>query len=144
MGRLEERGEGRRLGLPTAERPLMLLHHGGKEGRDKAGARVAAASATMEPMGFCLCGMVDEPPRPWPDGSAASPISACDNKARSRAILPIVPVRMPSALPRPAMASRRVCQGMGASARPRREARRFATSTPWSPSADNVPAAPPS
>ena len=36
MGRLEQRGERRRFGLPAAERPLMLLHHGGEKGRDEA------------------------------------------------------------------------------------------------------------
>lgn len=31
--------------------------------------RVAAASVTVQPIGFRLCGMVEDPPRPSPAGS---------------------------------------------------------------------------
>ena len=38
---------------------------------------VAAASAVAAATGLRLCGMVDEPPRPSPDGSNASATSVC-------------------------------------------------------------------
>ena len=54
----------------------------------RPGRRVAAASATAQPAGLRLCGIVDEPP----PGSDASPTSSCISSETSRAILPSVPV----------------------------------------------------
>src|ERR1700743_2321051 len=53
---------------------------------------VAAPSALAAATGLRLCGMVEEPARPSPDGSNASPTSVCINSETSRAILPQLPV----------------------------------------------------
>src|SRR3954454_25223301 len=60
----------------------------------RLGAIVAAANADAAATGLRLCGMVDEPPRPSPDGSKASPTSVCIISDTSRAILPQVPADM--------------------------------------------------
>ena len=60
----------RPLGMPAADRALVLLHHAAREmSRRAPGMRVAAASATAQPAGLRLCGIDDEPP----PGSVTSP-----------------------------------------------------------------------
>ena len=107
------------------------------------GAMVAAASALAAATGLRLCGIVDEPPRPSPDGSKASPTSVCIISETSRAILPQVPVRIASTDAASAMRSRWVCQGASGRGRSSSRASRSATCNPLSPSAASVPAAPP-
>ncbi len=81
----------------------------------RLGAMVAAASALAAATGLRLCGMVEEPPRPSPDGSNASPTSVCIISETSRAILPQVPARMANTEAASAMRSRWVCQGASGS-----------------------------
>ena len=76
---------------------------------------VAAASALAAATGLRLCGMVEEPPRPSPEGSKASPTSVCIISETSRAILPQVPARMANTEAASAMRSRWVCQGASGS-----------------------------
>jgi len=64
------------------------------------------------------------------------------SSATSRASLPVAPVAMPSAAPRPAIASRRLCQD-GPSARPSRAASDARIAGPAAPRADSVPTGPP-
>ena len=56
------------------------------------GVRLAAAMVSMHAVGLCLCGMADEPPRPSPPGSEASPTSCCIRSAISSATFPRVAV----------------------------------------------------
>ena len=81
----------------------------------RLGAMVAAASALAAATGLRLCGMVEEPPRPSPDGSKASPTSVCIISETSRAILPQVPAMMANTEAASAMRSRWVCQGASGS-----------------------------
>ena len=96
-GDKRQRGEGRPFGGPGAGRAFVFLDFGRENRRRelrrdlRAGERAAAAT------GLRLCGMVDEPPRPSPAGSKASPISVCISSETSRAILPQVPARMAKA-----------------------------------------------
>src|SRR5882672_5496593 len=56
--------------------------------------RVASRSMSSSlevPTGLRLCGMVEEPPRPGPAGSAASPTSICIMSEMSRAALAKAP-----------------------------------------------------
>ena len=76
---------------------------------------VAAASAVAAATGLRLCGMVEEPPRPSPAGSKASPTSVCIISETSRAILPQLPARMANTEAASAMRSRWVCQGASGS-----------------------------
>ena len=78
---------------------------------------VAAASAVAAATGLRLCGMVEEPPRPSPAGSKASPTSVCIISGMSRAILPQVPAMMANTAAASAMRSRWVCQGASGSGR---------------------------
>ena len=81
----------------------------------RLGAMVAAPSALAAATGLRLCGMVDEPPRPSPEGSKASPTSVCIISETSRAILPQVPARIANTDAASAMRSRWVCQGASGS-----------------------------
>ncbi len=81
----------------------------------RLGAMVAAASALAAATGLRLCGMVEEPPRPSPEGSKASPTSVCIISDTSRAILPQVPAIMANTEAASAMRSRWVCQGASGS-----------------------------
>ena len=107
------------------------------------GAMVAAASAVAAATGLRLCGMVEEPPRPSPDGSNASATSVCIISETSRAILPHVPVRTANTQAASAMRSRWVCHGASGSGSFSSCASFSATSNPLSPRAAKVPAAPP-
>ena len=55
------------------------------------GARAAADRTSAAATGLRLCGMVEEPPRPGPLGSAASPTSTCIISEMSRAALASAP-----------------------------------------------------
>ena len=104
---------------------------------------VAAASALAAATGLRLWGMVDEPPRPSPDGSKASATSVCIISDTSRAILPQVPATMANTDAASAMRSRWVCHGASGSGSLSSWASFSATANPLSPSAASVPAAPP-
>ena len=82
-------------------------------------ARRAQASVRIDPTGFCLCGMVEDPPRPAPAGSATSPTSVWAISTTSSAIFASDPASIASADPRAATRTREVCQGSAGSARPR-------------------------
>ena len=107
------------------------------------GARTAAASATAQATGLRFCGIVEEPPRPGADGSAASAISLCASSETSRAILPRTPTTFPHAAASAAKRSRSACHGNAGSVRPSSRARASATSSPRPPSDARVPDAPP-
>ena len=81
------------------------------------GAMVAAASAVAAATGLRLCGMVEEPPRPSPAGSNASPTSVCIISETSRAILPQVPAMIAITEAASAKRSRWVCQGASGNGR---------------------------
>ena len=59
-----------------------------------AGTRLAAANIEAAATGLRLCGMVDEPPRPFAVGSNTSAISVCIINDQSRAIFPVFPTTM--------------------------------------------------
>ena len=109
----------------------------------RLGAMMAAASAAAAATGLRLCGMVEEPPRPSPEGSNASATSVCIISWMSRAILPQVPARIASTEAASAMRSRWVCQGASGNGSSSSCASLSATRNPLSPSAASVPAAPP-
>ena len=109
----------------------------------RPGARRAAATAAMAATGLRLCGIVDEPPRPSP-ASCASPTSVCASSTTSNPALPHAPAATPSAPARVASRVRSVCHGSTGACSPSRRANAAATAGPSSPSAANVPAAPPS
>ncbi len=104
---------------------------------------VAAPSALAAATGLRLCGMVEEPPRPSPEGSKASPTSVCIISETSRAILPQVPDMMANTEAASAMRSRWVCQGASGNGSFSSCASRSETANPLSPRAASVPAAPP-
>jgi hypothetical protein len=104
---------------------------------------VAAASALAAATGFRLCGMVEEPPRPSPDGSNASATSVCIISETSRAILPQVPARIANTEAASAMRSRWVCQGASGNGSLSSCASLSETCNPLSARAASVPAAPP-
>ena len=107
------------------------------------GTRCAAARVTAHAIGLRLCGIVEEPPRPCPPGSAASEISYCMSRLTSRAILPREPVRTPQSHIKAASRSRWVCQGASGNPSPSSEASSRATAIALSPNDANVPLAPP-
>ncbi|MNW66788.1 hypothetical protein D3C74_452920 [compost metagenome] len=74
-----------------------------------AGTRFAAANTEAAATGLRLCGMVDEPPRPFAVGSNNSAISVCIMSDQSRAILPVFPTIMPSTLAISTIRSRSPC-----------------------------------
>ena len=110
-----------------------------------AWARRAQASASVEPMGLCLCAIVEDPPRPSPAGSATSPTSVWAISTTSSAILPSAPASIASAEPSAATRTREVCHGSGGlgQAELAREARGDGGPV-LAVSAVSVPAAPPS
>ena len=59
------------------------------------GTRVAAESTAAHATGFRLCGIVEEPPRPFSAGSKTSATSVCDKSEMSFAIFPSVPTSNP-------------------------------------------------
>src|SRR5258708_38981743 len=77
-----------------------------------AGTRDAQARIEAEATGFCLCGMVEEPPRPAEGGSESSPTSVCMYRERSREIFAMVPESRPKVVAVSAIRSRCACQGM--------------------------------
>ncbi|MNQ93279.1 hypothetical protein D3C85_1087380 [compost metagenome] len=107
------------------------------------GTRTATVSTAAQPTGLRLCGIVLEPPRPGPDGSATSPTSVCIIRDKSRAILPSVPVSRPSAVATATSRSRWACQGSAGRSRPSSRANCAATAGALSPRLASVPAAPP-
>ena len=100
---------------------------------------INAALAT----GLCLCGIVDEPPRPSSMASETSPTSACINNATSLPNFESVPVRMASTCTIAVRLSRCVCHGSEGSARSRLRARPVETEPPTDPRDAKVPTAPP-
>ena len=72
---------------PPSARSCSCRHRRDDGGEASIGARGAAARTSAAPMGLRLCGMVEEPPRPGPEGSEASPTSTCIISAMSRAAL---------------------------------------------------------
>src|SRR5580658_6571089 len=95
-GRLDHGSNYRPLGLPASDAALVLLQHCRKEAT-RPGTRCAAASVSTQAVGLRLFGMVEEPPRPSPPVSAASPTSFCISKLISRATFPRDPVNTPQA-----------------------------------------------
>ena len=93
------------------------------------GVRLDAAMASMQAVGFRLFGMVDDPPRPSPPGSAASPTSPCMSSATSSAIFPRLAVQMPSAAINAASRSRWPCHGASGHGRPSSRASASLTAT---------------
>ena len=104
---------------------------------------MAAASAVAAATGLRLCGMVDEPPRPSPDGSKASATSVCIISDTSRAILPQLPAAIATTDAASATRSRWPCHGASGSGSFSCCDSLSATSNPLSPRAARVPAAPP-
>jgi len=58
-----------------ASAAIKILRPHDKIVETSPGARCAHAITATEPTGFRLCGIVDEPPRPSPPPSPASPTS---------------------------------------------------------------------
>jgi hypothetical protein len=87
--------------------------------------------------------MVEEPPRPGPDGSATSCSSYCIISAMSFAALPSAPVTSAASWAKPATRTRWANHGAGGSTRSRRLAKVFITGSAFLPSADSEPDAPP-
>ena len=69
-------------------------------------AAVCAARMTIEDIGFRLCGIAEEPPRPGTCGSATSPISVEDRRDTSVAILASAPISVASQAPASTMRAR--------------------------------------
>ena len=87
--------------------------------------------------------MVEEPPRPGPEGSAASPTSTCIISEMSRAALARAPTTSAASCARAATRTRWVNQGAAGSSSLRRLASDIITGSAFSPSADRLPEAPP-
>ena len=107
------------------------------------GMRCDAARTVAQVTGLRFCGMVEEPPRPSPEGSASSAISVCACRQISRAILPSVPVQRPRAAAISTMRSRWVCQGIAGRVKCSCSDNAFATAGPRPERAASVPTAPP-
>ena len=61
-GRLDQRRDRRSLRMAAADAAFVLLRHAQRNDASRPGTRVAAASTTAQPAGFCFCGIVDDPP----------------------------------------------------------------------------------
>ena len=107
------------------------------------GARPAADRTSAAPTGLRLCGMVEEPPRPGPEGSAASPTSTCIISEMSRAALASAPTTSAASCASAATRTRWVNQGAAGSSSFRRLASAVITGSALSPSAERLPEAPP-
>ena len=81
------------------------------------GTRRVAAVTSTAPIGLCLWGRVEDPPRPSPP-SLTSPSSVWASKVTSRAILARTPAATPRAAASSATRTRLVCQARTGSASP--------------------------
>ena len=141
---LAERRQGRPLGLPAAQRPLVLLDHARHDrGREMRGA-VGGGQSSAAPHRIALVR--------HGRGSAAARhrtaptlrrTSTCIISEMSRAALPSAPHT--SAMSCASAATRTLCvnHGPGGSFRPRRSASAVITGSASWPSADSEPEAPP-